>query len=467
MVGAMMNAAHVPAFGPAGSIRVGQVRVPRVGPTDVLVAVEAVVVNPVDTYIRSGQFPTTVPMPFVVGRDLVGTVFEAGPAAVPFGPGEKVWCNSLGYDGRQGSFAEYAVVPAERLYRLPAGVDPETAVAVAHPAATAYLGWFVHARLEPRETVYVGGGAGNVGRAAIQMATLAGARVLASARPEDHAACRAAGADVVLDYRDPQLFQRLIGAAPAGVEVFWDTSGTNDLDLAVRATAAGGRILITAATSEMSRVRLPLLYTHDIALLGFVISRAGTVHLAAAASLINQMLADNRLTARIADRLPLAQTAAAHELIESSRVSGRLLLYPGPSIGHERSPDVPASGRHAGDHGLSGEDGRGPEAPDQQVDAQGELPDDLRSGQDEQGGRRVVPAPEKHPDASDQREWTADEPEQGHRPGDKPGAPHEITEQDPVPEAGAELRPEEECLVMERDQRLPDIDERRVGAVRT
>lgn len=100
-----------------------------------------------------------------------------------------------------------------------------------HPAATAYLGWFVHAQLRAGETVYVGGAAGNVGSAATAIARAAGARVLASARPEDHDGCRVAGADVVIDYRDPDLHERLRAAAPAGVDVFWDTSGHHDLGL--------------------------------------------------------------------------------------------------------------------------------------------------------------------------------------------------------------------------------------------
>jgi NADPH:quinone reductase-like Zn-dependent oxidoreductase len=80
----------------------------------------------------------------------------AGAGAARFTPGDRVWCNSLGHGGRQGSFAEYAVVPAERLYHLPAAVDPVPAVAVLHPAATAYLALFRHGGLRPTETVYVG-----------------------------------------------------------------------------------------------------------------------------------------------------------------------------------------------------------------------------------------------------------------------------------------------------------------------
>jgi NADPH:quinone reductase-like Zn-dependent oxidoreductase len=76
--------------------------VPVPGPADVLVAVETVAVNQVDTHIRSGRWQTPMPFPFVVGRDLVGTVAE-GDAAGIFAPGERVWASSLGHAGRQGA----------------------------------------------------------------------------------------------------------------------------------------------------------------------------------------------------------------------------------------------------------------------------------------------------------------------------------------------------------------------------
>jgi NADPH:quinone reductase-like Zn-dependent oxidoreductase len=101
------------------------------------VRADAIAVDPVDAFVRSGAYATPTPFPFVVGRDVVGTVAETGPGAVGFRVGDRVWCNSLGHGGRQGACAEYSVVPVDRLYHLPDGVDPVTAVAALHPAATA------------------------------------------------------------------------------------------------------------------------------------------------------------------------------------------------------------------------------------------------------------------------------------------------------------------------------------------
>ena len=320
-----MRAAYVTELGAADAIRVGELPVPAAGPTDVLVRVEVVAVNPVDTMVRSGAYPTPTPFPFVIGRDLVGTVAVAAPGAAGFAPGDRVWCNSLGHGGRQGSFAEYAVVPAERLYQLPAGVDPVAAVAVLHPAATAYLALFRHGALRPGETVYVGGGAGNVGSALTSLASLGGARVLVGARPEDVGWCRAAGAAEVVDYHDPELRGRLRALAPEGVDLYVDTSGHLDLPAAVDLLAARGRLVLLAGGGQ--RLTLPVgpLYTHDRRILGFVISRASTGDLAEAAAVLNRRLAADGLPVRVRDRWPLDRAAEAHQAVERG-LRGRLVL---------------------------------------------------------------------------------------------------------------------------------------------
>src|SRR5690606_23447447 len=110
-----MPAAYITAYGGPEVIQVGRLPVPVPGPTDVLVHTELSAVNHVDTFVRSGSCATLTPFPFVIGRDLVGTVAATGPGVDGFTVGDRVWCNSLGHGGRQGSFAEYAVVAADRL----------------------------------------------------------------------------------------------------------------------------------------------------------------------------------------------------------------------------------------------------------------------------------------------------------------------------------------------------------------
>lgn len=320
-----MNAAFITRLGPPEEIRWGELPDFPAGPSDVVVRTLAVAVNPVDTFVRSGRYPTPTPFPFVIGRDLVGEVVRAGPG---FAAGDRVWCDSMGHDGRQGSFAERVVVPAERLYLLPAGVDAVAAVAVLHPAATAYLALFRHAGLRLGETAYVAGAAGNVGDALVRMASAAGARVIATARPEDGERCRAAGAAVVLDYRDPDLPARVREAAPGGVDVHVDTSGRHDLDAAVGLLGGGGRIVLLAGAGARAELPVGPLYVKDGRLLGFAISNASAADLAEAAAAINRLLAQGALPARIADVLPLHEAAEAHRRLETGEVRGRLVLRP-------------------------------------------------------------------------------------------------------------------------------------------
>jgi NADPH:quinone reductase-like Zn-dependent oxidoreductase len=194
------TAAYITGHGSPDAIRVGELPVPEPGPTDVIVRTEALAVNHVDTFVRSGSYRTHTPFPFVIGRDLVGTVAARGAGVAKFRAGDRVWCNSLGHDGRQGSFARYALVPVERLYRLPDAADPGAAVAVLHTAATAHIGLFREARLRAGETVVVTGAAGGVGSALVQLASFAGAKVVATASGRDAEWCRSLGAHTVIDH---------------------------------------------------------------------------------------------------------------------------------------------------------------------------------------------------------------------------------------------------------------------------
>jgi 2-desacetyl-2-hydroxyethyl bacteriochlorophyllide A dehydrogenase len=321
-----MRAAYIEQLGTPDQIRYGELPTPVPGPTDVLVDTIATTVNPVDTFVRSGVFRTPVTFPLVIGRDLVGTVAEAGPGAVGFAPGDRVWCNSLGHGGRQGAAATRSVVPADRLYHLPAEVDPETAVAVVHPAATAHLALFTHARLRPGETVMVGGAAGNVGSALVVMARAAGARVVATAAPRDAAYCRRLGADTVIPYDDPELPGRLAEACPGGFDVWVDSFGVNDLTAAVGLLASRGRIVLLAGVASRPVLPVGPFYMTDAAILGFVISHATTTELADAAQHINRLLAAGLLAPRELERQPLSTAADAHRRMEKGELRGRRLL---------------------------------------------------------------------------------------------------------------------------------------------
>lgn len=325
-----MNAAFIERCGPPENIRYGRLPVPEPGPTDVLIRVEAVAVNPVDTFVRSGAYPTRLSFPFVVGRDAVGTVVSTDTDATGFEPGQRVWCNSLGHDGRQGAAAQYAVVPSERLYPAPDNAtDPRGLVAVLHPAATAQLALHTHAGLTAGETVFITGGAGHVGAAATVIAVRAGARVVVSASARDLDHCRSLGAQTALDYRDGDFSEKLHEALPDGADVQLDTSGTQDMVLATDVMAERGRILLMSGMQARPRLPVGPVYLKGGRLLGFAISNATVAELAEAAERINQLFTGGLLSARSVKTLPLERTGHSHALMEGGGARGiRLVLHP-------------------------------------------------------------------------------------------------------------------------------------------
>ncbi|MCH6472508.1 NADPH:quinone reductase [Sinomonas terrae] len=322
-----MRAAYVRGLGGPDAIEVGELPVPDPGPTEALVRAEALAVDRVDAFVRSGAYRTPTPFPFVIGRDVVGVVEQAGEGS-GFAEGERVWSNSLGHGGRQGSFAQFCLVPGERLYRLPEGVDPWSAVGVLHTGATAALGLFRRARLRPGDTVFIAGAGGGVGSAAVQLAAAAGLRVLASCSGQDAGWCRSCGAGTVLDYRDPEMPARLALAAPEGIDLWWDQSGRQDLDAAPGLLRTGATVLVTAGIAAWARIPLGALYTKDVRLVGFAISNASAAELADAALVVNRALSADRLRFRTAATLGLSESRHAHELLEAGGLKGRILIDP-------------------------------------------------------------------------------------------------------------------------------------------
>jgi NADPH:quinone reductase len=324
-----MKAAYIDHVGPPEGIRFGELPMPAVGPADVLVKVSAVCVDPIDTYIRAGTLPMDLSFPFIIGRDMAGTVESAGVAVTRFARGDRVWCNNQGYHGRQGTFAEYVAVNERLLYPIPAGADDKVVVAFAHAGLTACIG-LQRAGLRRGESLFITGGAGNVGSAVLQLARARGARVIVTAgTPEGLAWCRALGADRVVNYRTEEVDAAVREFAPEGVDVDWDTSGKPDFDRAVARVARGGRIIVMAGLTARPPFPVGPFYTRDCSLHGFAITYASEDELQASADEINAWLARGNLKVRIDRVLPLSEAATAHRLVESrAPLAGKVVLIP-------------------------------------------------------------------------------------------------------------------------------------------
>lgn len=323
-----VSAAFIPELGAAENIEFGSLTISGPGPTDVLVAVQAVAVNPVDTYIRAGFVDTPVVLPHILGRDLVGEVIEA-PETSGFEPGDRVWASTLGHEGRQGSFATQAVVPVDRLYHVPESVDLLNLVANSHPGTTAALSLIEHGGVRAGQSVFIGGAAGGVGSAGLAIAKWLGARVIATCSSKDQERVQAEGGDVVLDYRDPHLTQKVREAAPGGVDLAWDTSGHMSYETLAGLMGVGSKIMVTAAGRDSVAVPWGALYTRDVPVVGFVHSRASAEQMRRAAGVVSQGTGDGWLRPHITKVDGLSEARDAHLAMEANQVRGRIVLQTG------------------------------------------------------------------------------------------------------------------------------------------
>ncbi len=330
-----MKAAYIERTGPPDCIQYGDLPVPKLTGSQVLVRVRAASVNPIDTYIRNGADYWELPLPFVVGCDLAGDVEAVGPKASRFRPGDRVWGSNQGLVGRQGTFAEYCAVDECWLHATPDGVDDQTVAASALVGITAHLGLFREVQLQAGQSVFVRGGTGGVGSMVVQMAHLAGARVLATGGGDEKVAqCLALGADAAVNYKTENLSVAVTEFAPAGVDLFWETLREPDFDEILGYLAERGRIILMAGRDARPAFPVGPFYVKECSLHGFVMFKASAELQRIAAADINQWLAEGKLNACISRVLPLSEAAKAHQLQEdatlsrSGKLSGKIVIVP-------------------------------------------------------------------------------------------------------------------------------------------
>ncbi len=331
-----MLAAFIESTGSPDAIRYGDLPRPEPKDGEVLVRVGAVAVNPIDLYVRAGTVPMPLPKPFILGSDLAGTVEALGPRASRFQVGDRVWGSNQGLLGRQGTFAEYAAVGEEWLYPTPAGVSDTTAAAVALVGITAHLGLFRDARLQAGETVFVNGGTGGVGSMVVQMTKAVGGKVITTVGSADKARqCRDWGADCVLNYKTDDVHARVREFTRGqGVNVWYETQREPDFLETVDLMAQRGRIVVMAGRQAQPVFPVGPFYVKGLALYGFAMFNATAAEQRRAADDIDRWLAEGKLHPLIGRTFPLAQTAAAHRLLEENTLhkagtlAGKVVLTP-------------------------------------------------------------------------------------------------------------------------------------------
>jgi NADPH2:quinone reductase len=320
-----MKAIRVHNPGGLEAMRLEEIPVPVPGEGQVLVKIEAVGVNFIDIYKRSGIY--ALPTPFTVGEEAAGVVEAVGPGVGGVKPGDRV-----AYANVMWAYAEYAVVPAEKLVRVPEGLDSRAAAALMLQGMTAHYLVKSTYPLKAGETCVVHAGAGGVGLLLIQMAKMAGARVIATASSEaKRALAREAGADHTLPYEGfDQGVLELTGGKKA--DVVYDGVGQATWEGSLNSLRVRGMLVLYGQSSGpvppfdpqvLNRkgglyLTRPSLwhYTQDRAELEW---RAGEVL---------QWAAEGRLKVRIGAEFPLEQAAEAHARLQGRETTGKVLLIP-------------------------------------------------------------------------------------------------------------------------------------------
>ena len=201
-----MKAAFIRSTGSPDVIEYGEIPDPEMGRRQVLIRVDAVAVNPIDTYVRGGLIAAELPETFQVGCDAAGVVEAVGAEVDRFRIGDRVWCTNQGLLGRQGTFAEKIAVDEDWCFPTPDSVSSEDVAACALVGVTAHLGLFREAELAPGETILVIGASGGVGSMVLQMAKAAGATVIATAGSEEKKQrALELGADVAINYQTQSI----------------------------------------------------------------------------------------------------------------------------------------------------------------------------------------------------------------------------------------------------------------------
>jgi len=331
-----MKAAFIESTGAAeATIQYGDLPKPEPTGSQVLVKVGAVAVNPIDTYLRNGANYWELPKPFIIGCDLAGTVEAVGTQVKRYKVGDRVWGSNQGLMGRQGTFAEYCAVEEQWLYPTPTVVSDEEAAACALVGITAHLGLFREAKLEAGESIFVNGGTGGVGSMVVQMAKIAGARVISTAGSEEKVkALNALGAEMALNYKKDDIAAALKQFAPSGVNVYWETVREPDFDKIVATLGERGRMVLMAGRDARPPFPVGPFYVKGCSLHGFVMFKATATEQRACADDINQWFLAHKLKANISRVLPLSEAAAAHKLQEESTLqksgglAGKIVLKP-------------------------------------------------------------------------------------------------------------------------------------------
>ena len=322
-----MKAIQIAAVGGPEVLTLVDIPVPEPKPNEAVVQIKTAGVNFIDVYFREGRYPA--PLPFIDGQEAAGEVVAVGVDVRNVRLGDRV-----AYTGTLGAYAEYAAVPAERLVRIPDGLDFEQAAAAMLQGMTAH--YLTHGSYQVKEgdVALVHAAAGGVGLLLVQMARNLGARVIGTAGSEEKAQlARDAGADEVIVYTEKDFeteTRRLTDGK--GVNVVYDGVGKDTFAKGLNVLRPRGyMVLFGGASGAVPPFDLLELTKHG----SLFVTRPSLQHylltreeLEERANDVLEMITSGRLKLRIHKTYPLSDAQQAHRDLEGRKTMGKLLLKP-------------------------------------------------------------------------------------------------------------------------------------------
>ena len=274
-----MRAVRLPELGGPKRLHLEAIPVPEIGEGEVLVRVRAAALNHRDLFITQGLYPN-VRLPVTLGSDGAGEVARLGAIVADVGIGDEVVIDPmLGWGDdprhwnaaeatilgmpRDGTLAEYVVVPVENVYRKPRGLTMEEAAAIPLAGLTAYRALFTRGALQSGETVLITGVGGGVQTFVLLFAKRAGAHaIVTSSSDEKLERARALGADLAVNYSTNPDWPKLLRST-GPVDLVVDSSGGETLRKALDVVRPGGRIVVYGGTNGDATIKLfPLFWKH-------------------------------------------------------------------------------------------------------------------------------------------------------------------------------------------------------------
>jgi NADPH2:quinone reductase len=319
-----MKAIVVHQFGEPDVMQVEEVPDPIPGPGQVRIRVQAIGVNPVDHYIRSGAYARKPQLPYIPHTDIGGIVDETGPGVAGIAPGDRVYAHAV-----NGGGAELAICEAWQVHALPAHVSFQQGAALGVPYGTAWRALFIRAQAKAGETVLVHGASGGVGIAVAQLARAQGLRVLGTAGTEEGLALvRAQGAQAVFNHREDGYRAQILAATQGrGVDLVLEMLANVNLDHDLDLLAHRGRVVVIGNRGRIE-IDPRKAMGKDAAILGLTLFNANAAEFREIHAGLGAGLENGTLKPVIGSEFALREAAAAHRAVMESGALGKIVLIP-------------------------------------------------------------------------------------------------------------------------------------------